>query len=647
MGVESRLVTTVGYTLAFASLCSLAATPTMQALADEGASPQSSSTSYSSSQSNAPVASEKSETVNVSTYADGSVKKVEVSTTLKANGSVDVADYSSLENLKPDDEDVWFSNEGELVWHSPEGNDVVYTGTTQESLPIDLKVTYRYNGSYITPNELPGKSGHVVIRYDYENNSLTTVDGVQVNTPFVAITGMLLDSDVFSNVKITNGKLIEDGDRVIAVGYAMPGLSSSLDIGEDADIPEYFEVEADVVDFELKSTLTMVSPDMLSGFDTSNFNTGEYSEASRGLASAMAELTQGSSELADGMKQLADGAKEISDGAAQLDSGLSAANNDLPALAKGVQQLHGGSSGLVTLSNGLLSGLASTKTGVAMSQQGAAQLADALSGDSLAMLAGALQAAAGELQADAAALEGAKGAVDGIKADAQNAITELNALKTSPAYAEMTEAQKEAVDQAIAHAQNNMNDAAGKADAISASIKTDATVQAMGALQTADFSSLSTAARSLADGLQEILDTGFGTASEQQTLFGAATMLRDGSASLDNGLALLEQNTGSLVEGMSELTSGVSQLAIGSAQLSEAMGEAAKGSDAMTEGLQQFNDQGISKITDAIDNKLVKLGNRFTAVTGAGGMYKNFAGITDGTEGSVKFVFETDAIESE
>ncbi|MBP3867386.1 MAG: hypothetical protein J6D25_06200, partial [Eggerthellaceae bacterium] len=344
---------------------------------------------------------------------------------------------------------------------------------------------------------------------------------------------------------------------------------------------------------------------------------------------------------------LADGAKEISDGAAQLDSGLSAANNDLPALAKGVQQLHGGSSGLVTLSNGLLSGLASTKTGVAMSQQGAAQLADALSGDSLAMLVGALQAAAGELQADAAALEGAKGAVDGIKTDAQSAIAELNALKTSPAYAEMTEAQKEAVDQAIANAQNNMNDAAGKADAISASIKTDATVQAMGALQTADFSSLSTAARSLADGLQEILDTGFGTASEQQTLFGAATMLRDGSASLDNGLALLEQNTGSLVEGMSELTSGVSQLAIGSAQLSEAMGEAAKGSDAMTEGLQQFNDQGISKITDAIDNKLVKLGNRFTAVTDAGGMYKNFAGITDGTEGSVKFVFETDAIESE
>ena len=67
----------------------------------------------------------------------------------------------------------------------------------------------------------------------------------------------------------------------------------------------------------------------------------------------------------------------------------------------------------------------------------------------------------------------------------------------------------------------------------------------------------------------------------------------------------------------------------------------------MAEGLQQFNDEGVSKLADAIDNKLVKLGDRFAAVTDAGGSYKNFAGITDGTTGSVKFVFETESIKND
>ena len=53
------------------------------------------------------------------------------------------------------------------------------------------------------------------------------------------------------------------------------------------------------------------------------------------------------------------------------------------------------------------------------------------------------------------------------------------------------------------------------------------------------------------------------------------------------------------------------------------------------------------KIADAIDNRIVKLGNRLVAVTDAGGSYKNFAGITDGTTGSVKFVFETEAIKND
>ena len=235
MTATQGIVTSVGYTLAIASLSAMIVAPAGYALADEGTNPSTDSTAITSSQSNAPVALEKNETVNVNTYADGSVKNVKVSTTLKTGGSTDVADATSLDGLKADDENVSFSQEGELVWHSPSGKDIVYTGTTNAALPIEIKVTYRYNGSYITPQELRGKSGHVVIRYDYINNSQTTADGIQVYTPFAAMTGLMLDNDVFSNVKVKNGRLIEDGDRLIALGYAMPGLASSLDAGDDFD----------------------------------------------------------------------------------------------------------------------------------------------------------------------------------------------------------------------------------------------------------------------------------------------------------------------------------------------------------------------------------------------------------------------------
>ena len=39
--------------------------------------------------------------------------------------------------------------------------------------------------------------------------------------------------------------------------------------------------------------------------------------------------------------------------------------------------------------------------------------------------------------------------------------------------------------------------------------------------------------------------------------------------------------------------------------------------------------------------------DKLSAVTSASGEYNNFSGIADGTEGEVKFIFETEAIRKE
>ena len=69
----------------------------------------------------------------------------------------------------------------------------------------------------ISPEALSGKSGKVTIRFDYTNNAYETVkiDGKdeRIYVPFLMMSGMILDGEKFSNVTVTNGKVISDGDR--------------------------------------------------------------------------------------------------------------------------------------------------------------------------------------------------------------------------------------------------------------------------------------------------------------------------------------------------------------------------------------------------------------------------------------------------
>ena len=71
-----------------------------------------------------------------------------------------------------------------------------------------------------------GKSGKVEIKYDFVNNLKTTekIDGkkIEVYVPFVTVSASILDSDKFSNVEVTNGKVISDGSRTIVAGLAFP-----------------------------------------------------------------------------------------------------------------------------------------------------------------------------------------------------------------------------------------------------------------------------------------------------------------------------------------------------------------------------------------------------------------------------------------
>ncbi|MCQ2354941.1 MAG: hypothetical protein MJ102_07580 [Clostridia bacterium] len=302
----------------------------------------------------------KDETVYVLAGADGSVKKIIVSDWIKnalgAASLTDTTGLSDIENVKGDES--YTINGNAKVWDA-QGNDIYYQGNIEKELPVGMTVTYTLDGKKVSVDEIAGKTGKVSIRFDYDNRQYETVkiDGKdeKIYVPFAMLTGMLLDNDCFRNVKVSNGKLINDGDRTAVVGIALPGLQENLGIGKDKiDIPDYVEITADATDFSFGMTVTIATNEIFNNLDTSKFDSVD------GLAGSIGELTDGmnqlldgssalygglctllekSDELVSGIGQLADGAKALKDGAIALDDGAGQLKAGAAELAGGLNTL--------------------------------------------------------------------------------------------------------------------------------------------------------------------------------------------------------------------------------------------------------------------------------------------------------------------
>ena len=303
----------------------------------------------------------KDETVYVLTGADGSVKKIIVSDWLKNElGSASVADKSDLsdiENVKGD-ESYTINGDNMTVWDA-QGNDIYYQGNIQKELPVGLSVRYYLDGKSVSPEELKGKSGKVTIRFDYENRQYETVQingaNQRIYVPFAMLTGMILDNDTFQNVQITNGKLVNDGDRTVVVGLAFPGLQENLNLSrDDLSIPDSVEITADVTNFSLGMTVTLACNDLFSQLGDVDLTSLDSTSALDQLTGAMDQLLSGSSSLYEGLSTLLDKSGELVSGVEELAQGAAAIKSGADSVDDGAAQLKAGladlSSGLNTLS---------------------------------------------------------------------------------------------------------------------------------------------------------------------------------------------------------------------------------------------------------------------------------------------------------
>lgn len=246
------------------------------------------------------------------------------------------------------------------------GNDA--PGQETGELPVELAVTYRLDGKPVAPEELAGKSGHVTIRFDYRSkqSGAMKIGGKQetLYVPFAVLTGVLLENDRFANVEVSNGKLVNDGDRTAVIGIAFPGLQENLNVDpEKLEIPSYVEITADTTDFELGMTLTLATNELFNEVDIDELNSAEDLRESLGtLTDAMEQLTGGSSQLYDGLGTLLEKSEELADGIGQLSAGAQSLKKGIGTLDSGAAEAQAGagelSAGLDALaaSSGALNG---------------------------------------------------------------------------------------------------------------------------------------------------------------------------------------------------------------------------------------------------------------------------------------------------
>lgn len=600
----------------------------------------------------------KNETVYVIAGAEGSVKKIIVSDWIKnVLGSNNISDKSLLtdvENVKGD-ESYTMSGDNMRVWDAA-GNDIYYKGNIEKELPVDMSVTYKLDGKNISAGDLAGKSGKVTIRFDYKNNQyrMVSIDGKEekIYVPFAMLTGIILNNDIFTNVSVSNGKIINDGDKTIVAGIAFPGLQDSLAISEEKlEIPDYVEISADVKNFSMTSTVTIATNEVFNKIDTESLDSiDELSEALEQMTGAMNELMNGSSKLYEGISTLLDksgeliagidklaaGAEQLKSGAAQVDGGasqLSAAANQVnegaSQLNTAAGQVNEGASQVSTGAEGVAAGASQLQTGAAALSEGLSSLSannDTLNGGAKQVFETLLATAQGQLAASGLTVP--QLTIENYSQVLEGIVAALNANGASEA-ANTVSSLKASLDSYNVFYKGLAAYTAGVAQANegAAQLK-DGTAQ------------LNAGAAQLKEGTAQL---SAGTAQ----LSGGAAQLSEGTTQLSVGALSLKEGTSQLYAGADELCSGILTLKNGAPALTDGIKQLQSGSMQLSDGLKEFNEKGIKKITDYVNGDIDELVTRVKAIGDVSKSYRSFSGISDDMDGEVKFIYRTDSVKNE
>ncbi|WP_346930783.1 hypothetical protein [Clostridium sp.] len=591
----------------------------------------------------------KDETVYVILDSNGKAEQKIVSTWINGEENLgEFKDKCNLDNIKnvKGEEAPTISGE-ELTW-KVDGKDLYYEGESKRELPISVSLDYEIDGRKVEPKEAIGHSGKFKITLTVKNNESRTAkingENKTLYVPFVTVSEIMLSNDNFKDVKVDNGKLIQDGNNSSITFVSAPGLKESLNLGSILDIKDTLVIEGTTTNFSVPAIMMVATTEAL---DLENISGDDSLDS---LKDSLEQLQNGGDELLEGSKKLVDGQEQLSTNYAKFNDGIGTLKNGVSDLSNGID----------TLSNNT----PSLKAGADKLQNGLSQLKNAQ---------GQFSKGIENYEENATKLFTAYNSIDG---GINSCLTGSTQLKTGLA------AGSEGLEN-LNNSTANLDAIAVQLDEMGASVasvnpelaaniaKTSGGIKAVSKGQKDGIGKLQQGIKSASIGAGELEEglTGLSKGSEEfknkgelllqgtNTLKESSAKLNGASAELYNGSTALSQGVDSLVNGTNELKAGGSSLLNGSNVLYDNSGNLLKGINQLKEGNKELY-KGVVKLKEEGLDKLDEKGN--TAIKDIEGVveakdelvklskeYGAFSGLDNSMNGKVKFIMRTEEVKAD
>ena len=550
-----------------------------------------------------------------------------------------------------------------------------------------LKIHYEYQNTSADSGKYTPFLMATGLLMDGEKFSNVTVDNGKV----------ISDGD--RNIVIGMG-LPQLKEQLTSVSSKVDDLDIPDSFTVEADVTDYEKVEA--VTVATNEVFNEVGTDKFDSLDELKDSMTELQDASNKLVSGSGELKDGldtllssSGTLVSGIDQLASGGNTLASGTGSLVSGMQSAKTGSSQLAGGVKALSDGVSGMQAqvsdgvkdLSNGVSSVQAGVETihgiaeqadkGVDLAKDGAKGLCAGLetaseSAGEIATAARNLCTVLGGNQQTVQVEQQQEVTVDNsdiynqIAALAEQMTDENDKAAVENVLNQISATKTQTVDvQAEVEVENPyvtaLNGIASGADALSKQLSANGDIGGgaatlYGTLSSTQGATVKAATAGLSGALASdgslqrgisLLQSGVG---EMGTKLGAGTnellsgigTLQKGADSLDSGLGTLTSGASQLNSGAGTLSTGLNTLQSSTGALVSGVEQLDSGAAELNSGMIQFNEEGIEKLVSVFDGDIDALLDKANELLDASKEYKNFSGIADGMDGSVKFIFVSD-----
>ncbi len=530
-------------------------------------------------------ASEKDETVTVKADAEGNPTKITVADRLKGTESGDfILDQTNLSNIRNTDGDEVFqlSKDGSLIWQSF-GEDISYEGESDQELPVGLQISYYLNGKKVSAEEIAGASGDVRVRFDYSNNK--TVEIVQDGKrKTVTMPYLFMTMALLPSDSFT--------DLKVENGKVMEMSGKELIVGYA--VPGFMD-SLKLNDWEPAEDIELPEYVEFSGH-TENFGL-EFTATvvTDGLFEEIEEEDLGDiDDLTEQMEELSDASSQIADGGYQLASGGDLFGFYLSQYTSGVN------TALSTMVSSLDTINKEVSAAMSASQS---QLAGA--SESLATIASDAGRISELLQAEESAIT----ELDEASGSLSSATEALNNLLS--AHPEISEEEAAVLQEALSETSSNIAEAKE------------------GLLNTENIESIQAAAEDMQTQLQNLSE-----------LIGESA----GAAGNDSAEAAVSSGSLFTEEEWEELSGGVQTLLSAGEELNTAYSSLNEGMYTLADGMEEFDQEAISKLTELAGSDLQELLKNIRAEIEAEEQDISFSGRAEGTKSNVKYIIQTDEL---